>query len=262
MRTLGIDIGSRTVKVAVLEDGHLDLFRKSDSSYDPISVAMGLIKDISYDSMTATGYGRHNFKAHFDCPVISEIKAFGKGACFLFPEAEAVLDIGGQDTKVIALDTAGRVSRFEMNDRCAAGTGRFMEIMANALHYTMEEFGAVACIAEKAEKISSMCTVFAESEVVSLISGGASRQEVALGIHESIASRALTMLGKLSVFSNLVFAGGVAYNSCMQQLLRKYLGVPILVPADPQLVGALGAALEGATEKRLFTERETAAFSC
>jgi predicted CoA-substrate-specific enzyme activase len=189
MRSLGIDIGSRTIKVAVLEDGHLKTCYKADSSYDPMCVARGLLEGLSYDTLTATGYGRHNFEAHFDCPVISEIKAFGHGARFLYPEAEAILDIGGQDTKAILLDGAGRVSKFEMNDRCAAGTGRFMEIMANALHYTMDEFGSIACEAQKSERISSMCTVFAESEVVSLITSGANREEVALGIHESIASR-------------------------------------------------------------------------
>ena len=250
MRSLGIDIGSRTLKVAVLEDGHLEASYKADSSYDPMSVARGLLEGLSYDVMTATGYGRHNFKAHFDCSVISEIKAFGQGARFIFPEVEAVLDIGGQDTKAISLDATGRVAKFEMNDRCAAGTGRFMEIMANALHYTMDEFGSVACIANRAEKISSMCTVFAESEVVSLISSGAYREEVALGIHEAIASRAVTMLSKLPEFKNLVFAGGVAYNPCMRQILSKRLGVPILVPSDPQIVGALGAALEGANEPK------------
>ena len=248
MRSLGIDIGSRTIKVAVLEDGHLEYSRKADSSYDPISVARQLLEGLKYDVMTATGYGRHNFKSHFDCPVISEIKAFGTGARFFFPETTAILDIGGQDTKAIVLDASGRVSKFEMNDRCAAGTGRFMEIMANALHYTMSEFGSVACAARKSEKISSMCTVFAESEVVSLISSGADREEVALGIHEAIASRALTMLGKLGDFKNLVFAGGVAYDLCMRQLLGRLLGVPILVPPDPQIVGALGAALEGTVE--------------
>ena len=250
MRSLGIDIGSRTIKVAVPEDGHLEFSQKADSSYDPMSVAHKLLQGLSYDTMTATGYGRHNFKAHFDCPVISEIKAFGQGSRFFFPNAAAILDIGGQDTKTIALDASGRVSKFEMNDRCAAGTGRFMEIMANALHYTMSEFGSVACTAKSAEKISSMCTVFAESEVVSLISSGADREEVALGIHEAIASRALTMLGKLGDFKNLVFAGGVAYNLCMRQLLARKLCVPILVPSDPQIVGALGAALEGAAERK------------
>ena len=230
MRSLGIDIGSRTIKVAVLEDGHRVASCKADSTYDPMTVARGLLDGLSYDSLTATGYGRHNFKAHFECGVISEIKAFGQGARFLFPEARSILDIGGQDTKAIALDAAGRVSKFEMNDRCAAGTGRFMEIMANALHFTMDEFGGLACSAEKAEKISSMCTVFAESEVVSLIAGGADRKEVALGIHEAIATRALTMLGKLPAFENLVFAGGVAYNRCMRNLLGQRLGVPILVP--------------------------------
>jgi predicted CoA-substrate-specific enzyme activase len=198
--------------------------------------------------LVATGYGRHLLEIARDVPTITEIKAYAEGARRVLPGCRTVLDIGGQDVKAIAIGENGRVQKFEMNDRCAAGTGRFMEIMANALHYTMDEFGSVACTATSAEKISSMCTVFAESEVISLINSGSDRDAVALGIHEAIASRALTMLSKLGEFKNLVFAGGVAYNPCMRQILAQKLGVPILVPTDPQIVGALGAALEGATE--------------
>jgi (R)-2-hydroxyacyl-CoA dehydratese activating ATPase len=245
MRAIGIDIGSRTIKVAVLENGYLALSRKADSSYVPLGIARRLLEGLDGELIVATGYGRHNFKAHFACEVISEIKAFARGARFVFPHAQAVLDIGGQDTKVIGLNHSGGVAKFEMNDRCAAGTGRFLEIMANALHFNMDEFGAAACRADRAASISSMCTVFAESEVVSLMTSGADRGEIALGIHEAILQRASTMLGRLPPFGNLVFAGGVAYNRCMTQLLAKKLKVELLIPPDPQIIGALGAAIEG-----------------
>lgn len=245
MRTAGLDIGSRTVKLAVVEGGNLVLSRKAESSYDPLDASTELLKDVSYQSLVVTGYGRHMFSEHHDCQVISEIVAFAAGARVLFPDCQAVLDIGGQDTKVISLDGGGRVLKFEMNDRCAAGTGRFLEIMASALRYPLSDFGTAALRSERAEKISSMCTVFAESEVVSLLARGARREEVALGIHEAISQRSLTMLGRLPPMTNLVFAGGVAHNQCIRHLLSRSLGIPLLIPDDPQIVGALGAAVKG-----------------
>jgi predicted CoA-substrate-specific enzyme activase len=130
-----------------------------------------------------------------------------------------------------------------MNDKCAAGTGRFLEIMAGALNYRVEDFGRAALEAQAAARISSMCTVFAESEVISLLNSGARREEVALGIHDAITRRVLSMLGRLPAFSSLVFAGGVARNPCIRQLLEHSLKIPVLVPEEPQTVGALGAAL-------------------
>lgn len=246
MRSAGLDIGSRTVKLAVVEVGRLVLSRKAESSYDPLAASRELLKDVSFDVLVATGYGRHMFREHHECQVVSEIVAFATGARVLFPGCHAVLDIGGQDTKVISLDGGGRVLKFEMNDRCAAGTGRFLEIMASALHYPLSDFGLAALQAKRAEKTNSMCTVFAESEVISLLTRGARRDEVALGIHEAISQRSLTMLGRLSPVTSLVFAGGVAHNQCMRHLLSKSLGVPLLIPEEPQIVGALGAATKGA----------------
>jgi predicted CoA-substrate-specific enzyme activase len=245
MHSAGIDIGSRTVKLVLIEDGQVLFSQKENSSYDPIAVGRGMLDEIEYDSLVATGYGRHVFNEHFTCKVISEIKAFSLGVRSVFPECQTVLDIGGQDTKVISLNRAGRVVKFEMNDRCAAGTGRFLELMANALHYQVSEFGDAALGAEKAVKISSMCTVFAESEVISLITRGSSREQVALGIHQAITHRVLTMLGRLPTIKNLVFAGGVAFNRCVQLLLKESLQIPLLIPHDPQIVGALGAAIFG-----------------
>jgi predicted CoA-substrate-specific enzyme activase len=248
MRNVGVDIGSRTVKLVAIEDGEVILSRKVDSTYDPFGVCRELLNGIDYDTIIATGYGRHMFRERFGGGVISEIKAFAAGAQLLFPDCRAVLDIGGQDTKTISLDRNGRILKFEMNDRCAAGTGRFLEIMAVALHYPLSEFGEAAIRAERSENVSSMCTVFAESEAISLLTRGARREEVALGIHKAISQRILSMLGRMPSIQGLVFAGGVAYNQCVRQLLSEKLGISMLIPPEPQIVGALGAAIEGLEE--------------
>jgi len=243
MISAGIDICSRTVKLVTVKDGEITVTRKANNTFEPVAVGRALLDGVKYDCLTATGYGRHIFKQHFDCLVISEIKAFATGAVALFPDCQAILDIGGQDTKVSSLTGEGRVLKFEMNDKCAAGTGRFLEIMASAMNYRVEDFGEAALQAKIACKISNMCTVFAESEVISLLNSGAKRDEVALGIHEAITKRALSMMGRLSAFDSLVFAGGVAQNKCIKHLLEQSLKVPVLVPDEPQIVGALGAAL-------------------
>ena len=248
MRSAGIDIGSRTVKLAVLEDGELVLTRKAVSSHNPLEAAAQLVRDIDLGTVVATGYGRHLIKTNLDCTVISEIKAFALGARWLSADCRAILDIGGQDTKAISLDENGNMSKFEMNDKCAAGTGRFLEIMAAALGYTLEEFAKAALSAKQAEKINSTCTVFAESEVISLTNQGAGRNEVALGIHKAIISRSVSILKRVAPIGDIFFAGGVALNECVRIQLAADMGRRVIVPEDPQIVGALGAALYAATQ--------------
>lgn len=245
MKSVGIDIGSRTVKLVVVEDGQIIAVRKRENSFDPLSLCREMVAGLKYDKIIATGYGRHLFASHFKCDVMTEIKAFSIGAKALFPSCRTILDIGGQDIKAISLDEAGRTRKFEMNDKCSAGTGRFLEIMALALGSTLGEFASIALIARKYEKINSMCTVFAESEVISLIAVGAERAEVALGIHQSVLARAKSMLYRVLIEEDVVFVGGVAQNRCLVRLLGNALKLPILVPDDPQIVGALGAALDG-----------------
>jgi (R)-2-hydroxyacyl-CoA dehydratese activating ATPase len=249
MINAGIDIGSRTVKLVAVHEGKITAMRKANNTFNPVAVGREMLEGVPYDRLTATGYGRHIFKQHFECTIVSEIKAFAAGARALFPDCQAILDIGGQDTKVSYLNKDGRVLKFEMNDKCAAGTGRFLEIMAGALNYRMEEFGEAALQAKSTARISNMCTVFAESEVISLLHSGAKRDEVALGIHDAITRRVLTMLGRLPAFDSMVFAGGVARNLCIRQLLERSLNVKILLPEEPQIVGALGAALCSQEEK-------------
>jgi len=243
MIAAGIDIGSRTIKVVTVTNGVVTDNRMAENTFDTLGVCSKLLEGIRYHNITATGYGRNLFVEHYACNAISEIKAFALGAGFLLPSCRTVLDIGGQDTKVIALDRNGHMKKFEMNDKCAAGTGRFMEIMAMALGFTLKDFGNEALSASGSVAVSSMCTVFAESEVVSLIARGADRRAVAKGIHQSIVSRALSLLRRVSDEEDIVFAGGVALNPCIVFMLEQQLKKTIHVFPQPQLTGALGAAI-------------------
>jgi (R)-2-hydroxyacyl-CoA dehydratese activating ATPase len=243
-RSAGIDIGSRTIELVVVDDsGSIVTSLQTDTGFDPMAAAKNLIHGVAYDCIMATGYGRNLFEISFDTLTVTEIKAHATGARALFPDALAVLDIGGQDSKAISLFESGKVKKFEMNDRCAAGTGKFLEIMARTLGFDIETFGQEALLAEKDLAISSMCTVFAESEVTSLIAKGQNRREIARGIHTSVIQRAAGMINRVSTTGDIVFTGGVAQNPCMRRFLEETLGRKVLVPEDPQLVGALGAAL-------------------
>ncbi|MGD8837769.1 MAG: acyl-CoA dehydratase activase [Desulfobacteraceae bacterium] len=246
----GIDIGSRTIEVVVVdESGRMISSLQADTGFDPMAQAEKLIDKLAYDRIMATGYGRNLFEISFDAPTVTEIKAHATGARAFFPAARAVLDIGGQDSKAIALFDSGKVKKFEMNDRCAAGTGKFLEIMAATLGFDIESFGREALMTGEDVNISSMCTVFAESEVTSLIAKGQDRREIARGLHGSVIRRAAGMINRVSSGGDIVFTGGVAKNPCMKILLREKLSRPVLVPDDPQLIGALGAALLAAQSK-------------
>ncbi len=243
MRYAGIDIGSRSIELVVVDEaGNILITLQTDTGFDPMAQAKKLIQGVPYDRIMATGYGRNLFELSFDAPTVTEIKAHARGARAFFPDAGTVLDIGGQDSKAIALFDNGKVKKFEMNDRCAAGTGKFLEIMAKTLGFDIETFGREALMAEKDLNISSMCTVFAESEVTSLIARGQSRREIARGLHNSVIRRAAGMINRVSSQGDIVFTGGVAKNPCMRTLLSKKMGRKVIVPDDPQLVGALGAA--------------------
>lgn len=244
MRFAGIDIGSRSIELIVVDAAGRQLVAlQSDTGFDPIAEARKMINEVEFSHITATGYGRTLFEIAFDSPTVSEIKAHATAAWACFSGIEAVLDIGGQDSKAISLSKNGKVRKFEMNDRCAAGTGKFLEIMAKSLGFTIDEFGNEALLAEKELNISSMCTVFAESEVTSLIAKGENRREIARGLHDSVVRRAAGMINRVSADGDIVFTGGVAKNPGMVALLTKKLGRQILVPDDPQSMGAYGAAL-------------------
>ncbi len=239
MLTAGLDIGSRTI--ALVEWDGLKIVREEVifTGQNPLANSQ------KYGRLVATGYGRHLAAENkLADEVITEIRAYAIGAHHLYPDVRTILDIGGQDSKVISVKPDGGVARFEMNDRCAAGTGRFLENMATALELKVEAIGPHAMAADgKAIQISSMCTVFAESETVSLLGKGERSEQIALGIHQAIVKRVGAMVRRAGLQPRLVFAGGVAQNPCMQVLLAGELGIPVTVPANPQTVGALGAAI-------------------
>jgi (R)-2-hydroxyacyl-CoA dehydratese activating ATPase len=244
----GIDIGSRSIELVVLNSGGDFHQVKTQTTFDPLGQCKKLMEGINGCRVIATGYGRKLFAETFgmeNVSTITEIQAYALGARFLYPEAKTVLDIGGQDTKVISLSDAGKVLKFEMNDRCAAGTGKFLEFMATALQIPLESFGDYALGSDRRIQISSMCTVFAESEATSLMARGERPENIAMGLHMAIAQRTAAMLRRVGVNPPLVFAGGVAHNPCVIRLLEEELGQPIIVPENPDMVGALGAALYG-----------------
>jgi (R)-2-hydroxyacyl-CoA dehydratese activating ATPase len=243
MITAGIDIGSRTVKLVILSERSIIHSTVVDNSFNTIDICRKILHGHHYQKITATGYGRHLFAEYFESDIISEIKAFSIGVNHLFPNGRTILDIGGQDTKAISLDAEGKVKKFEMNDKCAAGTGRFLEIMAMALRYHPDEFGEAALSVQDKESISSMCTVFAESEVVSMLGRGHDRAKIARGIHISIISRAVAMLRKIGIEKDIVFVGGGARNIAIRTLLSEALQSEIETSDNPQIVGALGCAL-------------------
>jgi (R)-2-hydroxyacyl-CoA dehydratese activating ATPase len=245
MRSIGIDIGSRTIKAVIMDNLNITEVRIAENSYDPISTAKHLISDWQADKITATGYGRHLASRIFDAPVLSEIKAAAVGVNHLYPQCRMIIDVGGQDVKVITLDDTGNLAKFEMNDKCAAGTGKFLEVMATALGYTMEEFISAALQTTNSEKISSMCTVFAESEVVSMVAKGISRESIARGLHLSIANRISSMAKRIVNQGPILMIGGGALNSCLVQTLSASLGEIIVPDFYPQACNALGAAIYG-----------------
>ncbi len=243
MRCAGIDTGSRAIKLVVVENGTLVEHRQTDTGYDPMAEARKLLQGVCYDRILATGYGRGQFEVNFDASTVTEIKAHAAGARYFFPEAVTVIDIGGQNSKAIATNDAGSVVKFEMKDRCAAGTGKFLEIMANSLGFSLDQFAAEALEAVKDIQINCMCTVFAECEATSLVARGEDRRNIALGLHKSVVRRAAGILRRVSGEGPVVFSGGVAKNRCILKLMEEALQQPVWTAEDPQMTGALGVAL-------------------
>lgn len=244
MIAAGIDIGSRTTKLVVVEDGNIRDTRILPTGFQPMARAKEILEGIQADAVMATGYGRNLFEHHFGGATVTEIKAAARGAIACAPDVRTILDIGGQDVKVILVSPKGKVVKFEMNDRCAAGTGKFLEIMADSLGFDLAAFGNAALSARKQLTISAMCTVFAESEVTSLLARGESPTDIAGAVHDSVVKRAAAMVRRLMVAEAPVFfAGGVARNHAIQEHLSRILKTDMQVPESPQTVVALGAAL-------------------
>ncbi len=242
---IGIDLGSRTTKIIKLTNDRIVHTVVFDTGHNSLQKIEAELSQLTADKIVATGYGRNLLRQHGAEQIVSEIKACARGAHFLNPKCRTVIDIGGQDSKVMRVESNGNFSDFEMNDRCAAGTGRFLEVMARTLDYQIDEFGEHALKADQSVKINSMCTVFAESEVVALISGGEDRSRIALGLHKSIVERILSMVSRIVPAREIFFAGGVAKNPCIHYIMQQELKMRVHLPQNPQIVVALGAALEG-----------------
>lgn len=243
--TVGIDIGSRTIKVVRLTDGEIEYAKVFDTGHDPLKRIRDEFGEMHGTPIVATGYGRRLAQTHFSCKAVTEISACARGVHYIDASCTSVIDIGGQDTKAIEIKDNGSFGRFEMNDRCAAGTGKFLEVMAHALGGTVETFGSMALGEVSPVMINSMCTVFAESEVISLIARGESRGKIALGLHIAIAKRVAALASRIELGNNVFFAGGVANNPCIVEYLKSELGRQLIVPERPELVVAIGAALIG-----------------
>jgi predicted CoA-substrate-specific enzyme activase len=250
MFVCGLDIGAATTKAVILEGSRIlshfvlptghSVNLAADKVMEDVTKKIG-IGPSDVRSLVTTGYGRH--AVSFADRAVSEIICHAKGANFLLPSARTVIDIGGQDSKIIALDDEGNVTNFAMNDKCAAGTGRFIEVMASVLEVPLEDMGNLSLASKKPCMISSTCTVFAESEVVSLRARGEAREDLIAGIHKGIASRTITMGRSIGFNREVAFTGGVAKNAGVKQFLETGIGTPIVVPEEPQIIGALGAAL-------------------
>lgn len=239
----GLDIGSRTIGLVLFNNGQVTHSAVTATGVRPLDKCRELLDGREYRRLVVTGYGRHLAAEALGVDAVSEISAHAAGARHLFNDCGTLIDIGGQDSKAIMLAANGGVLKFEMNDRCAAGTGKFLEVMAGTLEMDIDALGGFALSADKAVQINSLCTVFAESEVVSLIARGEDASSIALGLHQAIATRVASMVRRVGVKNRVIFTGGAAHNKCLRELLSRRLEADITVPAEPQLVGALGAAL-------------------
>jgi predicted CoA-substrate-specific enzyme activase len=250
MRAAGIDIGSITAKAALIEDGRLIGTEFIFTGYKAELAGQKVYDELLHtarldaaevEKVVSTGYGRSSVK--FADRSYTEIMCHAAGAHFLNPLIRSVIDIGGQDSKAIVIDEQGKVQNFLMNDKCAAGTGRFLEVMARAMEVDLDEFGKISLQSQRPAKISSLCTVFAESEVISLIARGEQRTDIIAGIHDSIAARVMAMAARIAIREPLMITGGVALNAGVVKALEKKLGMKIESSPYAQVNGAIGAAV-------------------
>jgi predicted CoA-substrate-specific enzyme activase len=251
MTYAGIDAGSRAIKVVLIDaDGSRIIAKaQADQGIEQSNLACGLFEKTLAKSgvqrsdvrrIVATGYGRNAIDVADT--TITEITCHAVGVRHLVREVRTVIDIGGQDSKLVRLDGNGKVRDFAMNDRCAAGTGRFLEVVAARLGIPVGDLGAMASRSASPAAISSMCVVFAETEIIGLLSCGRPAEDIVAGVQNAIASRIVAMAGR-SVESPVVFTGGVARISGMEMALQTALGQPVAISPEPQMTGALGAAL-------------------
>ncbi|GAA0081512.1 2-hydroxyglutaryl-CoA dehydratase [Clostridium sporogenes] len=250
MYTMGLDIGSTTSKGVIIKDGEEIVASVLVPVGTGTSGPLKLIKELKEKSnltekdiekTVVTGYGRIQYK---DADKqISELSCHTKGVAFLIPGARTIIDIGGQDAKAMKLNNKGKLINFIMNDKCAAGTGRFLDVMAGVLETDVSKLGEISEKSTKEVSISSTCTVFAESEVISHLSANAKKEDIVAGIHTSVVRRVSTLAMRVGIEDQVVMVGGVARNKGIVKAMEKELGHDIKVPELAQLTGALGAAI-------------------
>lgn len=247
----GVDVGSTQTKATIIDeqraivaraliDTGANVVAAAENAYFQALESSGL-REEEVEYVVGTGYGR--YRVTFGNTQVTEISCHGRGAVHMFPETMTVLDMGGQDTKAIRVGPDGDIYDFCMNDKCAAGTGRFLGAASSALEIPLDELGPTALQAKGPVRISTTCTVFAESEVLSWLGKGKAIEDILLGVHQSIASRSIGLLRRVGIEEQVTFTGGVALNVGMVHVLNETLGVEVNVSADSHYMGAIGAAL-------------------
>jgi len=246
----GVDIGAATTKAVILDSSNVLSFFIMPTGHSVAEAGEVVVRKalenvglsfVDLEYVVSTGYGRRAIS--FASKAVTEIICHAAGVSSVISQARSIVDIGGQDSKVIGLDGAGNVINFVMNDKCAAGTGRFLEVMAGVLNVGIDEIGPISLMSKDACQMSSTCTIFAESEMVSLRAEGRSREDLLAGICKAMAHRVAIMGQSVGFKKDVVFTGGVAKNVGIKKALEDEIGLEILVPEEPQIMGALGAAL-------------------
>ena len=260
IKLAGIDIGSRSIEFVLLNgDNNYDVIERfqAETSID-LSSQLRLIRErYTWDHLTSTGYGRQLAQKVLGGDVITEIKAYATAAYQLHPTIETVIDLGGQDTKALLINLKnGQLQKFEMNDKCSAGTGKFFEMMAGSLGLSLTELVSAALQGSKSIEINSTCTVFAESEVISLLTSGVAIEDIARAIHEALLNKLVALLSKVvrADSSEILFVGGGAKNYAMVQFLSEAINKRVLVPEYPDYYGAYGAALHSKSLTKIREE--------
>ncbi|HET9438720.1 MAG TPA: acyl-CoA dehydratase activase [Longimicrobiales bacterium] len=247
----GVDVGSTQTKAVIIdEQRHIvaralvetgaNVVQAAQTAFDT-ALQNGQLREEEVEYVVGTGYGR--YKVTFGNTQVTEISCHGRGAVHMFPGTRTVVDMGGQDTKAISVSPAGEIIDFCMNDKCAAGTGRFLGAAASALAIPLNELGPTALRGERPVKITTTCTVFAESEVLSWLGKGKKIEDILLGVHQSIAARSAGLLRRVGITDEVTFTGGVARNLAMISTLEERLGTKVNVSEESHYMGALGAAL-------------------
>jgi (R)-2-hydroxyacyl-CoA dehydratese activating ATPase len=247
----GVDVGSTQTKALIIDEQKrivaraitmtgANVIRAAESSFQD-ALRAGDLREEEVEYVVGTGYGR--YRVTFGNTQVTEISCHGRGAVHMFPRTRTVVDMGGQDTKAIRVAASGEIVDFCMNDKCAAGTGRFLGAAAAALDIPLDDLGPTALKGERPVKISTTCTVFAESEVLSWLGKGKKIEDILLGVHQSIAGRSTGLLRRVGIEEEVTFTGGVARNPAMISALDESLGLKVNVSEESHYMGALGAAL-------------------